>query len=293
LIDQKYQQMYRARSGAHGRGKDQRGADGPDCVIQVPLGTVVKDAATGEVVADLTQAGQKVQVARGGRGGRGNARFATPTHRSPRRAEPGEPGEARALLLELKLMAEVGLIGLPNAGKSSLLARITAAQPKVAPYPFTTLTPNLGVVEAPPEDPAGGFVVADIPGLVEGAAGGAGLGHQFLRHIERTRLHVQVVDVSDGADDDPCCALEVLEREMGAYNPALLSVPRLVAANKIDLPHGRHLPGLQGRCAARGLPLFPVSALTGEGVEALVAWLAERLGRPGALAPGRGHADAS
>ena len=292
LIDQKYQQLYRARSGAHGRGKDQRGADGPDCVIQVPLGTVVKDAATGEVLADLTQVGQDVLVARGGRGGRGNARFATPTHRSPRRADPGEPGEARVLLLELKLMAEVGLIGLPNAGKSSLLARITAAHPKVAPYPFTTLTPNLGVVEAPPEDPVGGFVVADIPGLIEGAAGGAGLGHQFLRHIERTRLHVQVLDVSDGAED-PCGALEVLEREMGAYNPALLSVPRLVAANKIDLPHGRHLPGLRGRCAARGLPLFPVSALTGEGVDALVASLAERLGRPGGRAPGRGHGDAS
>ncbi|HEY7677534.1 MAG TPA: GTPase ObgE [Candidatus Methylomirabilis sp.] len=287
LIDQKYQQQYRARSGAHGRGKDQRGADGPDCVIQVPLGTVVQDAESGEVVADLTEGGQRVLVARGGRGGRGNARFATPTHRAPRHAQPGEPGEARKLVLELKLMAEVGLIGLPNAGKSSLLARLTAARPKVASYPFTTLTPNLGVVEAPPEDPVGGFVVADIPGLIKGAARGAGLGHQFLRHIERTRIHVHVVDVSDEAED-PCRALEVLEQEMRAYNPALLGVPRIVAANKIDLPHGRHLPPLRDRCAAGGVPVFPVSAVTGEGVEALAAHLALRIApRAGAPAPGQ------
>ncbi len=284
LIDQKYQQHYRARSGAHGRGKDQRGADGPDCVINVPLGTVVKDADTGEVLADLVEEGQQALVGRGGRGGRGNARFATPTHRAPRHAQPGEPGEARTLVLELKLIAEVGLIGLPNAGKSSLLARLTAARPKVASYPFTTLTPNLGVVEASPEDPVGGFVVADIPGLIEGAARGAGLGHQFLRHIERTRIHVHVVDVSDGAVD-PCGALEVLEREMGAYNPALLGVPRIVAANKIDLPHGRYLPPLRERCAARGIPVFPVSALTGEGVEALAAHLAGRLAPRGAGRP--------
>ncbi|HYB71738.1 MAG TPA: GTPase ObgE [Candidatus Sulfotelmatobacter sp.] len=287
LIDQKYQQLYRARSGAHGRGKDQRGADGPDCVIRVPLGTVVKDRESGEVLADLTVEGQRVLVARGGRGGRGNARFATPTHRAPRHAQPGEPGETHKLVLELKLMAEVGLIGLPNAGKSSLLARLTAAHPKVASYPFTTLTPNLGVVEAPPEDPVGGFVVADIPGLIEGAARGAGLGHQFLRHIERTRIHVQVVDVSDEAED-PGRALEVLEQEMRAYNPALLGVPRIVAANKIDLPHGRHLPPLRERCAAAGVPVFPVSAVTGEGVGALAAHLALRIApRAGAAAPGQ------
>jgi GTP-binding protein len=292
LIDQKYQQLYRARSGAHGRGKDQRGADGPDSIIQVPLGTVVKDAGTREVLADLVRAGQRALVARGGRGGRGNARFATPTHRAPRRAEPGEPGETRTLLLELKLMAEVGLIGLPNAGKSSLLARITAARPKVAAYPFTTLTPNLGVVEAAPEDAAGGFVVADIPGLIEGAAGGAGLGHQFLRHIERTRLHVHVVDVSDEAED-PCRALEVLEREMQAYDPVLLRVPRIVAANKLDLPHARHLPSLRERCAARGIPLFPVSAITGEGVEALVVHLTERLAKAEGGPRAAGSADAA
>ncbi len=287
LIDQKYQQLYRARSGAHGRGKDQRGADGPDCVIRVPLGTVVKDRESGEVLADLTVEGQRVLVARGGRGGRGNARFATPTHRAPRHAQPGEPGEARTLVLELKLMAEVGLIGLPNAGKPSLLARLTAAHPKVASYPFTTLTPNLGVVEAPPEDPVGGFVVADIPGLIEGAARGAGLGHQFLRHIERTRIHVQVVDVSDEAED-PRHALEVLEQEMRAYNPVLLGVPRIVAANKIDLPHGRHLPPLRERCATASVPVFPVSAVTGEGVGALAAHLALRIAPPaGAAAPGQ------
>ena len=290
LIDQKYQQQYRARSGAHGRGKDQRGADGPDRIIRVPLGTVVKDAETGEILADLTEDGEQVPVVRGGRGGRGNARFATPTRRAPRHAQPGEPGEARTLVLELKLMAEVGLIGLPNAGKSSLLTRLTAARPKVASYPFTTLTPNLGVVETPPAAPAAGFVMADIPGLIEGAARGAGLGHQFLRHIERTRLHVQVVDVSDEAED-PLRALDVLEGEMGAYNPALLAVPRIVAANKIDLPHGRHLPPLRERCAASGTPVFPVSALTGEGVEALATHLAGRLGPDaGGQAPGRSDA---
>ena len=276
LSDQKYQRHYRARSGAHGRGKDQRGADGPDCVIKVPLGTVVADTETAEVLVDLVEDGQRAVAARGGRGGRGNARFATPTHQAPRHAQPGEPGERRALALELKLMAEVGLVGLPNAGKSSLLTRLTAAHPKVAPYPFTTLTPNLGVVEAPPDDPAASFVVADIPGLIEGAAGGAGLGLQFLRHIERTRLHVQVVDVSDEAED-PCRALEVLEAEMAAHRRALLDVPRLVAANKIDLPHGRHLPRLEERCAARGIPFFPVSAATGEGLEALVQHMTQAI----------------
>jgi GTP-binding protein len=280
LIDQQYQQLYRAERGEHGRGKDQHGATGRDAVIKVPLGTVVADANTGEILADLTEEGQRVLVARGGRGGRGNARFATATHRAPRFAQPGTPGQVRSLRLELKLIADVGLVGLPNAGKSSLLAAFSAARPKIAAYPFTTLSPNLGVVEV---EPHGGFVVADIPGLIEGAARGAGLGIRFLRHIERTRVLVHVVDVSDEADD-PVAAMETIERELRAYNPALLARPRLVAGNKIDRPHATGLARLAAHCAERGTPVAAVSALTGDGIPALLSALAARLrdaqGRP-------------
>ena len=273
LIDQQYQQLYRAPRGEHGRGKDQHGATGSDVTINVPLGTVVTDATTGAVLGDLTEEGQRLLVARGGRGGRGNARFATATHQAPRFAQPGTAGERRTLRLELKLIADVGLVGLPNAGKSSLLAAFSSARPKIADYPFTTLTPNLGVVDVRPH---GGFIVADIPGLIEGAAQGAGLGIRFLRHIERTRLLVHVVDVADGAQD-PVGATETVERELLAYNPALLSLPRIVAANKIDLPHGEGLERLAARCRASGTPLLAVSALTGEGIPGLLEALATRL----------------
>ena len=273
LIDQKYQQLYRAGRGEHGRGKGQHGATGQDLVIKVPLGTVVRDAETAEVLVDLVEEGQRALVARGGKGGRGNARFATPTRQAPRFAEPGTPGEVRTLLLELKLIADVGLVGLPNAGKSSLLAAFSAARPKIAAYPFTTLTPNLGVVEVPP---FGGFVVADIPGLIEGAAAGAGLGIRFLRHIERTRLLVHVVDVSESGGD-PAAALTTVEQELSAYNPALLTLPRIAAGNKIDLPHGEGLERLHAVCAARGIRWMPVSALTGEGVPTLVEEIASLL----------------
>ncbi len=270
LIDQKFQQLYRARRGEHGRGKGQHGAAGPDLTIKVPPGTVVRDLDSGEILADLVETGQRFLVAKGGRGGRGNAHFATPVRQAPRIAEPGTPGETRTLLLELKLIADVGLVGLPNAGKSSLLAACSAARPKIAAYPFTTLTPNLGVVDVPPH---GGFVVADIPGLIQGAAQGAGLGIRFLRHVERTRLLVHVVDVSE-VGGDPERALATAEEELRAYNPALLTRPRLVAANKIDLPHAEGLARLQAVCAARAMPLLPVSAVTGEGVAALVEALA-------------------
>ena len=273
LIDLQYQQLYRAKRGEHGRGKDQHGAYGPDLTIKVPLGTVVSDVETGEVLADLTTDGQRAMVAKGGMGGRGNARFATATRQAPRIAQPGIPGEVRTLRLELKLIADVGLVGLPNAGKSSLLAAFSAARPKIAAYPFTTLTPNLGVVEV---DPYGGFVVADIPGLIQGAAQGAGLGIQFLRHIERTRLLVHVVDVSDDAED-PVIAAETIERELSAYSPALLSLPRIAAANKIDLPHAEGLARIQARCASLGLPLVAISALTGEGIPSLLETIAGRL----------------
>jgi GTPase len=273
LIDQQYQQLYRAQRGEHGRGKDQHGATGRDVTIKVPLGTVIAEVGTDAVLGDLTEEGQRVLVARGGRGGRGNARFATATHQAPRFAQPGTPGETRTLRLELKLIADVGLVGLPNAGKSSLLAAFSSARPKIAAYPFTTLTPNLGVVDVQPH---GGFVVADIPGLIEGAAQGAGLGIRFLRHIERTRLLVQVVDVADGAED-PVAAVETVERELVAYNPALLSLPRIVAANKTDLPHGEGLARLTARCRASEMALLEVSALTGEGIPGLLEALATRL----------------
>lgn len=273
LIDQQYQQLYRAERGEHGRGKDQHGATGRDLTIKVPLGTVISDFGTGEVLADLTEEGQRVLVARGGRGGRGNARFATATHQAPRFAQPGTPGEVRTLRLELKLIADVGLVGLPNAGKSSLLAAFSAARPKIAAYPFTTLSPNLGVVDVAPH---GGFVVADIPGLIAGAARGAGLGIRFLRHIERTRLLVHVVDVADEAQD-PVAAVETVEQELRAYNPALLSLPRIVAANKTDLPHAAALARLAARCGAEETPVVAVSALTGDGVPALLDALATRL----------------
>lgn len=242
-------------------------------MIPVPLGTVVVDGETGELLADLVEDGQQVLVARGGKGGRGNASFATPVRQAPRHAQPGQPGEERVLHLALKLLADVGLIGLPNAGKSALLCCISAAHSKVAEYPFTTLTPHLGTVEI---DPLGAIVVADIPGLIEGASLGAGLGIRFLRHIERTRLLVHVIDISDTARD-PLDALSIVEQELAAFNPEMLKRPRIVAANKIDLPHGTHLPALHALCAERALPLFPVSAVTGEGVDRLVRYLADQL----------------
>ena len=275
LIDQKFQQLYRATRGEHGRGKDQHGATGPDMTIKVPPGTVVTDAETGERLADLTVEGERVLVAQGGRGGQGNARFATATRQAPRFAQPGTPGELRTLQLELKLIADVGLVGLPNAGKSSLLAAFSAARPKIAAYPFTTLAPNLGVVEVPPH---GGFVVADIPGLIEGAAQGAGLGIRFLRHVERTRVLVQVVDVADGAEE-PAAAARTVECELSAYNAALPERPRLVVGNKIDLPHVQGLARLEAWCAERGRTLIPISAATGEGIPALLEALVAELRR--------------
>jgi GTP-binding protein len=273
LIDQKYRQLYRAGRGEHGRGKQQHGAAGESVTLYVPLGTVVTDADTGEELGDLVETGQRLLVARGGRGGRGNMHFATATRQAPRVAQPGTPGERRTLRLELKLIADVGLVGLPNAGKSSLLAAFSAARPKIAAYPFTTLTPNLGVVDVPPH---GGFVVADIPGLVEGAAQGAGLGIRFLRHIQRTRLLVHVVDLAADAPD-PVAALETIEGELRAYDPDLLARPRLAAGNKTDLPHAPGLAALTRACRVRRIPLIAVSAATGENVPRLVEAIAAAL----------------
>ena len=261
LIDLKYRPHQRAQRGAHGRGSGCHGRQGRDLVIPVPVGTVVKCEDADEVLADLNRDGAEVVVARGGRGGRGNARFASSTNRGPRFAERGEPGEERTLLLELKLLADVGLAGLPNAGKSTLLSALSAARPKIADYPFTTLNPNLGVVRI---EENVSFVVADIPGLIEGASAGAGLGHDFLRHVERTRGLVIVVDVS-GAD--PASDYQTVVKELGLYNESLIDKPRIVAANKIDMGSlDEKLEQLRQACAE---PVFPISALRRKGLREL------------------------
>ncbi len=273
LFPLSHQIHYRAGRGAHGKGKKMHGASGKDLEVRVPLGTVVRPLDRPDVQVDLVVPGQRLLVARGGAGGRGNARFATPTNRAPRIAERGQPGERRWLLLELKLIADVGLVGLPNAGKSTLLAAVTAARPKIADYPFTTLSPNLGVVELEDET----FVLADIPGLIEGAHAGAGLGHDFLRHIERTRLLIHLLDA---AAEDPLRDFETIRRELELYQPELARRPTLVALNKMDLPEARaRAPELRQALEARGYPTFPISAATGEGVRPLLRAALEQLRR--------------
>ncbi len=276
LLDFKYKREFIAKRGEHGKGKKCHGRNAPDLVIKVPVGTVVKDARTGEVIADLTTPGQQVLVAKGGRGGRGNARFATPTNQAPRFAEPGEKGEERWIKLELKLLADVGIVGLPNAGKSTLISRVSGARPRVASYPFTTLTPSLGVVRLK-EDRT--FVVADIPGLIEGAHRGKGLGLQFLRHIERTRLLLHVIDITSPS---PMEDFETIERELASYNPKLLEKERIVALNKIDLIEDRDMiEGTKRAFEERGIEVYPVSALTGEGIEGLVEAIGKRIVKDG------------
>ncbi len=278
LVAFSYQQHFRAESGEPGRGKNQNGRDGADLYIDVPPGTMVYDDQTGELLGDLIEPGETLLVARGGRGGRGNRHFATPTRQAPRMAEKGEPGEERWLRLELKLLADVGLVGMPNAGKSTLLAACTAARPKIAEYPFTTLEPILGVVTIPGRD-GGSFVMADIPGLIAGAARGAGLGHEFLRHIERTRLLVHVLDGSGGLEGrDPLQDFETVNQELAAYSTELARKPQVVAINKIDLPEARaNVPRLREKLSARGYAVFPISAATGEGVQDLLLHVWEQL----------------
>ena len=276
LLDCREQPRFRADSGRAGAGNNRTGRDGGDLVIRVPAGTVVRPAGGGEALADLTHAGERFLAARGGRGGRGNARFATPTRQAPRRADLGEPGEERLLELELKLIADVGLVGLPNAGKSTLLARISRARPRIAAYPFTTLEPNLGIVALDAERT---FVVADLPGLIAGAHAGKGLGLQFLRHVERTRVLAFVVDVTD---PDPAGTLALLEREITEYSAALAEKPRRVVLSKADLLPPEDRAGAARRC---GLPdARAISAHTGEGVGELLEELWTRV----AAADGRG-----
>jgi GTP-binding protein len=264
LINFKKRSHFKAQRGDHGRGKDQTGKKGEDLTIAVPPGTVAYDADTGQLLADLIQLGQRALVAQGGRGGRGNAAFATPTNQAPRLAENGEPGQERWLRLELKLIADVGIVGVPNAGKSTLLATVSAARPKIADYPFTTLEPNLGVVTVDDRD----FVLADIPGLIEGAHAGAGLGHQFLRHVERTRLLIHLLD---GASMDPLGDFEKINKELALFDPRLARKPQVVVLNKMDLPQTQELwPRVRREMKKLELEAMNISAVTGQGVPPLL-----------------------
>jgi GTPase len=278
LVHFRFNPEYKAERGRHGEGSNRTGREGADVVLKVPVGTIVYDEATGELVHDFSRPDDRIVVARGGRGGRGNARFATSTHQAPRECEPGHAGEERTLRLELKLLADVGLVGYPNAGKSTLISRISAAHPKIADYPFTTLQPNLGVVLVGEEPHAVSFVVADIPGLIEGASQGAGLGTQFLRHIERTRLLVHLVDVSDASGrPDPVKDYEVIVNELASFGAGLENKPVLVVASKIDAANKDMLARLRTYARRRKLPFYPISAVTGEGVPKLLHAMAKKV----------------
>ncbi len=276
LLDFHYQRRYKAERGGHGSGSNRKGRNGKSITLRVPLGTLVYDAETGELLADMARPGQKFIAARGGKGGRGNAHFTTPTRQAPRFAEKGLPGEKRTLRLELKLLADVGIVGMPNAGKSTLISRISAAKPKIADYPFTTLVPNLGVVKYQEQS----FVVADIPGLIEGAHAGVGLGHQFLRHVERARLLLYLLDVSPFTTEPPLEAFELLRRELELYKPELAQKPAMIALNKIDTLAPDERAGVneaKSALEAQGYEVFAISAYTGEGLEPLLARLAQRV----------------
>jgi GTPase len=278
LVHFRFNPEYKAQRGRHGEGSNKTGREGVDVVLKVPVGTIVYDSDSGERVHDFSSPDDRLVIARGGRGGRGNARFTTSVHQAPREHEDGRPGEERTLRLELKLLADVGLVGYPNAGKSTLISRISAARPKIADYPFTTLEPNLGVVVVgdPPHESS--FVVADIPGLIEGAHEGAGLGTQFLRHIERTRLLVHLVDVSDASGrPDPVKDFEVIVGELSSFGAALENKPMLLVASKCDVANKSKLAKLKKYAKAHGLEFFPISAVTGEGVEKLKYAIAEKI----------------
>ena len=285
LLRYRYNREFHAERGRHGEGSNCHGKSGEDMTLSVPVGTVVFDADTGEQLFDFITPGQRFLAAKGGRGGRGNGnpRFVRPWHQAPREHEDGKPGEERHLRLELKLLADVGLVGFPNAGKSTLISRISAARPKIAAYPFTTLEPHLGVVSADPDAAPGQgrtFVVADVPGLIEGAHEGAGLGVRFLKHIERTRLIAHLVDTSDANDRDPVHDFEIIEHELAAFSPALATKPMIVVATKLDATVDRvRLDELRAFAAKRGLEFHAISSASGEGITALVRAMADALDR--------------
>ncbi len=290
LLRYRFNREFRADRGRHGEGSNRTGHSGADLTLQVPVGTVVTDEQTGEQLADFTGAAQRCVVARGGRGGRGNQHFTKPWHQAPREFEEGQPGEERRLRFELKLLADVGLVGFPNVGKSTLISRISAARPKIADYPFTTLEPNLGVVSADGAPVRGGrdrfgrtFVVADLPGLIEGAHAGAGLGMRFLRHVERTRLLAHLIDTSEACDRDPVRDFEIIQAELAAFSATLAVKPLLVVATKLDATTDRtRLDRLSAFCAAKHLEFYAISAVTGEGIPQLLRGMADALDR---LAP--------
>lgn len=274
LLHFRFNPEHKAERGRHGEGSQRTGRDGHTIEVPVPVGTIVYDEATGQQIHDFTTPGEKVTIAKGGRGGRGNQHFATATHQAPTEHEPGRPGQEKRLRLELKLLADAGLVGFPNAGKSTLISVISAAKPKIANYPFTTLEPNLGVV------PWGdfGFVVADIPGLIEGAHEGHGLGIQFLRHVERTKLLVHLVDVSEFSARKPVEDFKVVMAELEAFSPELASKPMMVVATKLDaLEDRKRLASLKALCTRRKLPFFAISAATGAGIPELKRAMAQRI----------------
>jgi len=279
LIDYRYRHHFKAGAGGAGMRQKMHGAKGEDVVLRVPCGTIVRDADTNELIADLVEDGQRVMVARGGRGGLGNTHFATATHQAPREAQKGEPGEERWITLELRLIADVGLVGYPNAGKSTLLSVVTAAQPKIADYPFTTLSPNLGVVVVgqPGSRDEIDFVLADIPGLIEGAAQGVGLGHEFLRHIDRTRLLIHMLDGAS-LERDPWQDFQTINQELREYGERLATRPQIVVLNKMDLPEAQERwPALKAKAEAAGYPVFAISAATHQGTDELMRYTARRL----------------
>ncbi|MSV28503.1 MAG: GTPase ObgE [Bryobacterales bacterium] len=275
LLQFRFNPEHTAQRGRHGEGSNCTGAEGHSIELEVPVGTLIYDDATGELLHDFDTVGDRIVVARGGRGGKGNARFATATHQTPTEHEPGKPGEEKRLRLELKLLADVGLVGFPNAGKSTLISRISAARPKIAAYPFTTLEPQLGVVQF---DDFTSFVVADIPGLIEGAHEGHGLGIQFLRHIERTRVLAHLVDVSEESGRDPVSDFEIVMQELAAFSEALAAKPMLLVATKLDAAQDpARIESLRGLAEARSLPFFEISSATGQGLDALRYAMAERV----------------
>lgn len=276
LIDYRYTRKFQAKNGENGRGSDCYGRGAPDITLRVPVGTIITDEKTGEVIADLAVNGEKALLAKGGKGGLGNLHFKTSTNRAPRQCTPGEPGQERSLKLELRVLADVGLLGLPNAGKSTLISAVSNARPRIADYPFTTLHPHLGVVRVGPES---SFVIADIPGLIEGASEGAGLGHQFLRHLSRTSLLLHVIDVAPlHEEEDPIKAARAIVKELEKFDPELAEKPRWVVLNKMDLvPEEKRQEVIDKYRAEFGkdTPLFAISAVTREGVEPLIKAISE------------------
>jgi len=280
LVHFRFNPEHKAERGHHGEGSNKTGRDGGDVVLKVPVGTIVYDDESGEKAFEFTQPDQRFIVARGGRGGRGNARFATSVHQAPREHEPGRPGEEHTYRLELKLLADVGLVGYPNVGKSTLISRISSARPKIADYPFTTLEPNLGVVAVGDARDEVSFVVADIPGLIEGAHTGAGLGMQFLRHVERTGLLVHLIDVSDSSGrDDVVKDVEVIVGELASFGAHLEEKPMLLVASKIDVANKDKLAALKKYGKKKKLKLYEISAVTGKGIEELKYAIAEEVER--------------